>query len=319
MAVKPNYTQGNPVSTFTPNQYPIWDQSQMDMIGKVAYSIIRGINASNPLAVFNKRPVDTGDTLEQVVVRLVDSEPYDRQGANALTPDQRDKLAVRYFNKWNEKKFKTTVYYEDLRFVSDSIENRDEIASKLVTALSESDVYENFMDIKGLLAFGATADESGTTPLANGGTVALKNGAIDYLGVLTKIKNTVKGMSFVNNEFNSAGLVRATRRDDIYIIAPYSLITEIDVESLSGVFNLSKAEIRDRIIEIDTPVDSDGNYTIYVVDQNALQVVTQCYLMTNQQNADGKFWNYFLHVTRMYAISSLFDGVFIKVATPNVG
>lgn len=315
MPVQPTYGKGINTPDYLPNQYPVWDQDEMAMIGKIAYTIIREVTASNPLSVFNKRPVDTGDTIEQVVVKFVESEGYDINGAGALAPDKRNKLAVQYFKNWTRKKFKTTVYPEQLRFVSNSISNKQEIATKLVSVLSESDIQENFENVKGLLAYGSTP-VNGATPLVNVGTVPLKNGAIDYLGFLTLVKNTVKGMKFNNTNYNSYGLKRRTREEDIYIIAPYKLITETDVESLSGVFNLDKAEIRNRIIEIDTDIDSDYNYTVYIVDQNALQVVTQLYKMLNQENADGDFWNYFLHITRLYAISTLFDGTFLKVATP---
>lgn len=310
-----NYQKGQTVTEFTPNEYPIFDPNQMAMIGKIAYQIIRGVVANNPLAVFNKMPVNNGDTVEQVIIKLVESEPYDRKGLKAMSPTNKNALAVRYFNTWNEKQFSQTVYYEDLRIVSENVENKTEIASKLVSVLSESDIFENYKEIKGLLKFGATADSTGTSPFVNVGAVATKNGTIDYLGVLTKIKNTVKGMKFVNSAFNSGGVERATEENDIYIIAPYKLLTEIDVESLSGVFNLDKAEIKNRIIEIDEEVDSNGDYTVYVVDQNALQVITRLYIMTNQQNASGVFWNYFLTVSRLYAVSQLYDGTYFKVST----
>lgn len=314
MSIKPTYATGVEATDYEPNQYAVWDSEQMEMIGKIAYTLIREVTASNPLSVFNKRPVDTGDTLEQVVIKLVESEGYDLSGANALTPDKRNKLAVQYFKNFTRKKFKTTVYPDQLRLMVGQISNKDEIATRLVSVLSESDIQENFEDIKGLLAFGSTA-VSGKTPFVNGGTIAVKNGVVDYLGFLTKVKNIVKGMKFVNADYNTYGLKRRTRPEDIYIIAPYQLITETDVESLSAVFNLDKAEIRDRIIEIDTTTDTNGDYTVYIVDQNALQIVTQTYKMLDQENADGDFWNYFLHVNRLYAISTLFDGVFIKVAT----
>lgn len=314
MSVQPTYGKGVDAPNYQPNKYAVWDEEQMTLIGKIAYTIIREVTANNPLAVFNKMPVDTGDTIEQVVIKLVESQGYDINGAGALTPDKRNKLAVQYFKNWTKKKFKTTVYPDKLRFAVDRISNKQEIASRLVSVLGESEIQENFEDIKGLLAYGSTAVD-GATPFVNGGTVAVKNGTINYLGFLTLVKNIVKGMKFNNTTFNSYGLKRRTRPEDIYIIAPYKLITETDVESLSGVFNLDKAEIRNRIIEIDTDVDENGDYTVYIVDQNALQVVTQTYKMLDQENADGDFWNYFLHVTRLYAISTLFDGVFIKVAT----
>lgn len=312
--VTPTYGKGITAQEYMPNEYAIWNPSEMSMIGKIAYQVIRGVTAHDPLAVFDKMPVNTGDTIEQVVVRLVESQAFDKDGLNALKPDKRDKLAVRYFKDWNEKTFKTTVRYNDLRMVSDTVENKDRLAELLVSELGQSDIYEKFQNIKGLLEYGSTA-VSGVTPLKDLGTVLAKNGTVDYLGVLTQIKNTVKGMSYVSDSFNTSGLKTRTVSDDIFIIAPYELITSIDVESLSGVFNLDKAEIRNHIIEIDTPKNADGNYTVYVVDRNALLVVTQLYIMQDEKNASGNFWNYYLHVNRMYAISSLFNGAFFKVAT----
>ena len=95
--------------------------------------------------------------------------------------------------------------------------------------------------------------------------------------------------------------------EDIRIIMPYTIKNAIDVDELSGVFNLSKAEIESKIIETDT----DEHY-IYIVDQNAILDFTRLYEMVSQLNADGLFFNYFLHVERLFAISELFDGCFFE-------
>lgn len=315
MSVNPNYGKGQNASEYTPNEYAYLDPTQMRLIGKIAETIIREVTAKNPLAVFNKAPVDTGDTEEQIVVKLVESQGYDPNGANTLAPDKRDKLAVQYFKNWTKKVFKTTVYPDELRFMVDKISNKDEIASKLVGVLGQSDIQENFEDIKGLFLYGATPDTDGNTIFANGGTVATKNGEIDYLGFLKAVKKIVKGMKFVNTKYNTYGLKRGTNESDIYIVAPADLITDTDVDSLSGLFNLDKAEIRNRIIEIDTEPDADGDYLVYIVDQNAIRIRTQTNKIKDQENGEGDFWNYFLHIKRMYAISTLFDGVFLKIST----
>lgn len=316
MSVTPTYGKGQNASEYTPNEYAYLDPTQMRLIGKIAETIIREVNAKDPLAVFNKAPVDTGDTEEQIVVKLVESQGYDKAGANTLAPDNRDKLAVQYFKNWFKKVFKTTVYPNELRFVVDKISNKDELASKLVGVLGQSDIHEKFKDTKGLFLYGATPDTNGNTIFANGGTVATKNGEIDYLGFLKAVKKIVKGMKFVNSEYNTYGLERATDANDIYIVAPADLITDTDVDSLSGLFNLDKAEIRNRIIEIDTKPDDNGDYLVYIVDQNAIRIRTQTHVIKSQENAEGDFWNYYLHVTRMFALSTLFDGVFLKVSTP---
>ena len=49
-------------------------------------------------------------------------------------------------------------------------------------------------------------------------------------------------------------------------------------------------------------------------DKNAVLDFTRLYEMLNQLNAEGRFWNYYLHTDRLYALSGLFDACYIKVA-----
>ena len=122
-------------------------------------------------------------------------------------------------------------------------------------------------------------------------------------------------MQFVNDKYNVAQIKKKTNAEDIYIIMPYTLKNKLDVEELAGVFNLDKADIKDKIIEIDTEADLDGFQYVYIVDKYAILDYTRLYEMLNQLNADGRFWNYFLHVERLFGISPLFDAGYLKVAT----
>ena len=309
MAVANNFKAPVDGLTYAPNSYA----ELGDMIGKIAHQIIRQVEAKNPLAVFDKMPVDKGDTIEQAVIKLVEASSYDRAGSEALTRATNDKMLVRYFNNWERRKYKQTVDRSELRKVLVEGSDAETVATNLVSVLGQSRIDDKFQNVKALLKWGATAGSlaEGTTVLKSLGTVPVANGATDYKGVLKKIKNTVKGMKFVNADFNTAGIRRKTNEEDIYIIAPYTLITSIDVDELAGVFNLDKAEIRNRIIEI----DSTDNI-VYIVDRNAILDYTRLYEMVNQLNADGLFYNYFLHVEDLFAISPLFDGCFFEVGMP---
>lgn len=304
MAITKTMSKGVDYQTYVPNQY-----SDFEMIGKIAQQVIRNVNAKNPLAMFDKMPITNGDTIEQVVVGLVQEKVYDQTGANALNRIVSNNLAVRYFDDWTRTKFDYTIDIAKARKVMQEGKSATDLTEKMVASLVESDVHSKFVSIKELLKWGATAS-GGVTPLKDLGTVYGDGTNYNYKAILKKIKDTIKGMQFVNDDFNSAGFERSTEKSDIYIAMPYTLKNAIDVDELAGVFNLDKAEIRDRIIELDTTDD-----IVYIVDQNAILVYTRLYEMADQKNADGLFWNYFLHVERLYAISPLFDGCFFKVDT----
>ena len=118
----------------TPNVYAPYD----DMIGKIALQIIREVETQDPLAVFDKTPIDNGDTIEQAVVKLVDAQAYDPTGANALTRDTAVKLQFRYFNNWQRHKYPTTIDYSEIRKVLNTGTGAEEVAAKIVSALAKS-------------------------------------------------------------------------------------------------------------------------------------------------------------------------------------
>ena len=287
-----------------PSDYePTTISSMGGAIGKIAEQVIRQFSAKNPLAVFEKMPINNGTTIEQMFIELVESQAYDPDGANALTRKNPD-LVVRYFDEWTPAKFHTSVDLSEIRKVLVGEKSASDIATKIVSVVSESDTHERYLTLKSLLALAKQVADGGqnTGGVATGvgatltrfETVAYDtvNDVIDYKGILLAIKNAVSGMGFVNNSFNAAGIKKKTNKEDIYILMPYTLKNSLDVGELAGVFNLDKAEIKDKIIEIDVDEVSHYNY-IYIVDRNAILDYTRLYMMLDQLNADGRFWNYF--------------------------
>ena len=309
----PSYTfsGGALPANFTPNSY----EDVGYMLGKVAEQIIREVSAEDKLSVFDKMPVLNGDTIEQTVIQLASARAYDSTGANALSR-KTPSLAVRMFNSWNRITFDTTVDMALIRKVLIDGKGGAEVATKLVSVLGESDKFEKYTQTKNLFKWGRQ-DQSGKV-LKLVDTIAYGTNSIDYKGVLKSLKNVVSGMQYVNTSFNTGSVNRKTDAKDIFILMPYKLKNELDVEELAGVFNLDKAEIKSRIIEIDTDVEEISGvdtYVIYVVDRNAVLAYTRLYEMADQKNADGLFWNYFLHTERLYGISPLFDACYFWVQT----
>lgn len=295
---------GVDAQSFTPNNI-----EQFGMIGKVAYQIIREVVAKNPLSSFDFIPVDNGDTIEESIVKLVESQAYDPSGSHALVPDTTVKMAVRYYKNWIRKKFPTTVNISELRKALISEKSAEEVAKNIVAVLSQSDIYDKFLDVKALLAYGKTAGSAsdGTNSVFIHGTDQTVTNK-DYSNVIKYIKDTCDGFDFVSANYNRAGILRRNDKSDIRILMPYTLKNAIDVDTLTGYFNLNKGEIDQVII----PLDTTDN-TVYIVDKMAVQVVTRLYEMMDQKNSDAGTWNYFLHVERQYILCELFNGIYFDV------
>lgn len=308
MAVSNVFSSGINGDDFEPNVYEAYG----DMIGKLAKSIIRGVQAKNPLAVFDKGRINNGDTIENVVIGLLESSGY--SDATPLANQGKGNIVAEYYKNWLYKRYSVTIKPDDLRKIRPEYAEDDvaSLASRIVGSLDQSAEHEHFIAFKEMLKWGATSGsygESGTA-LVNVGSVDLVDGKTDYKAILKKIKDVVDGMSFVNGNYNSAQFVKSTLKEDIYIVMPYTIKNAIDVDELSGVFNLSKAEIESKIIV----TDSTDKY-IYIVDKNAILSFTRMYEVKTQENAQGNFYNYFLHTDRLMAISPLFDGCFFEYDT----
>lgn len=307
MAVENVFSSGIDGEDFDPNVY----EEYGNMIGKLAKSFIRNVNAKNPLAVFDKGRVNNGDTIENVVIGLLESQGYDPDGATTLANQGEGNIVAEYFKDWLHKVYPITLRPAQLRKVRPEYAEDDvsDIASRLIGSLDQSAEHEHFVAFKEMLKWGATAGSYGDegTAFVNVGNIETIDGKTDYKGILKKIKDVVAGMSFVNDDYNAKEIVKSTPKEDIYIVMPYSIKNAIDVDELSGVFNLSKAEIESKIII----TDSADKY-IYIVDKNAILSFTRLYEIKVQENAQGNFWNYFLHTERLMALSPVFDACYFE-------
>ena len=312
-----NFTPGYTADDYEPNSI----SAVGGMIGKVAEQIIREVTTKDNLNVFDKFPVNEGDTIEQAVVKLVESEAYDPSGADALAR-KNPEIAVRYFKDWTRAKWHTTVDISSIRKVLKTGKGVGEISTRVVGVLNESDKDEKYQAMKKLLADAKQVADGGDADTVGGSLVKFEtveySSGIQFAKVLTAMKNAVSKMSYVNSTCNSLSLRRKTDLQDIYVVIPYSLKNEMSVELLAGVFNLSETELKARIVEIDAEPVNGYNY-IYIVDRKAILCYTRLYEMADQKNADGLFWNYFLHTERLYGISPLFDAGYIKVGTSAQG
>lgn len=308
MPITNNFVPAVDGANYVPNTYSSLD----DMIGKIAHQIIKEVDTKDPLAVFDKVPVDNGDTIEQAIVKLVDASAYDPTGAGALTRETAVSVAVRYFNNWQRHTYKKTIDYSMIRKVMTTGRGAEEVADKIVSAMSNSRIHDKFKSLVALLQWGRAVGsyDALTAVIQSSTTIAAgSDGRIDAKAILRALKNTVKGFTFVSTDFNVPALKQSTPLDNIYIVMSYKMKNALDIDELAGVFNLEKTEIGARIIEI----DDDDEY-IYVLDERAILDYTRLNEMVSQINADGLFYNYFLHIEDLFAISPLFNTYCIVTA-----
>ena len=107
--VTPTYSGGTDGDDFVPTSF----EEMGNMIGKIAKSIIRENTAQDHLSVFDKGFVENGESIEEAVVEMAESQAYDEDGEHTLDRETSEKFAVKYFKAWTAKVFQKTIDYSD--------------------------------------------------------------------------------------------------------------------------------------------------------------------------------------------------------------
>ena len=290
MAVTPTYAEPIEAADFTPTV------NTLGPIEKIAKQAVYNVIADDHLFPLEKGAVNNGADVEQIVVPLAESTAYDPDSVTNFSASNPE-LAVAYFKAHTERTFKTKVSDKEIRKIR-LAGSEEDIAGMIASALSQGYMQENYEAIRDMF-FDADVYNAAITDAGSVGTE-------DYKGILQLLKDTVSGMTFVNDTYNKAGIKRRTRTEDIFILMPYFVKTALDVQELAGVFNLSKDEIEGRIIVTDKK-EAGGTAHIFVLDRNAAQIYTFYYGMESARNIDGKYTEFNLTVDKMYALSPLFD------------
>ena len=291
--VLPTYSAG-----ILPDDFEVDINDVYPLIEKVARQLVATTDITDRLAVFNKAPIANGTTIEEYAVEIAQSTAYNISSTNPFTI-KNPSIKTVYYKDWTHKVFDITVYDNEVRKILLADGNAGRVSADIVASLSKGDIYEKYLATRDMFGYMLSHD------LIKKSDEILKT---NYKGILQELKNAVDGMNFPNADYNMAGIIRETPKSRIHILMPYKIKNAIDVEELAGVFNLSKAEVAEKIITIDY-----GN-TIYVVDDLGVLVYTRLYQMGSMPyDIDNLSKKFVLHTDRLYAVSPLFDMYAIDV------
>lgn len=299
MSVNPTPTSGGDATVLDVNDI-------YDMIGKVGRQIIRGAYAGNPMSVFDKGYLATGDTVEDMVLKMAESRAYNKLAQSVITPSKPGKF-VRYFREWTDKQFWAHVWDSDARAVIVAGAGPDalaEIAQRTVSTMTEGETNENFKDYKALLA--ALVDEN------NGflRDAQILSAPATIAALVEMIRDTVMAFTFTNDTFAGVvGLETKAALEKLRILIPYQLLNKIDVQVMAHLFNLEKADLMASIVPIDT---TDGY--VFITDIDAIGKVVRTRTMHNAYNLPADCEDYVLHVTEMFYYNPLYKTAAIPAA-----
>lgn len=313
---------------------PLQNEFLNALVNRIARVIITSKMYTNPLSMFKKGLIDFGETIEEIFVNIANPHQYDvEESENKVfareIPDVRAA-----FHTLNYKKFyKQTIQNKDLNQAFLSWDGITDLISKIVNAMYTAANYDEFVTTKYMLA----------KAILDGRLSAITVDANDAKGAVTKIKGVSNALTFMSNNYNSAGVQTFTDKNDQYLLVNSQFDSEIDVEVLASAFNMSKAEFMGHRILIDgfgtldiarlnALFKDDPNYEelsqdtltalnaipAVLVDKNFFMIFDNMYEFTENYNGQGLYWNYFYHTWKTFSMSPFANALVFVPAVPSV-
>lgn len=321
------------------NYAPAKEQFLNVLINRIGRTMITSRLYQNPWSRFKKGFLEYGETIEEIFVGM--SNVYQYQNLDTGVEENPYKIfppnVKAAFHSLNfQKYYPITVTNDALRTAFLSWEGITDLISRIIEGVYTRANYDEFMVMKYMIA-----------------TLALK-GQIYPIVVATPNSNNArevtrqmveqgKLLKYMSTNYNRAGVDTYTDLSWLITILTAKIQTLFDVDVLAVSFNMGKAELMGRIMEVDgfgaldqtrlSELFADDPYTVYtpfnatelaqlnsivslMVDERWFMIYDNYMDMTSQYNGRQLYWNYFYHVWKTFSTSPFQNAIlFTTTAT----
>lgn len=304
------------------------------LINRIARVVVTSKSYENPWNMFKKGFIEMGETVEEIFIDLIKPFQYDPAVAeNELFKREKPdvKSAFHYINY--QKFYKVTIERQTLRKAFLTYDGVTDLISDITKQLYTSMNYDEFQSMKYMLA---VALLNGFVKTSQVDTDTADAGAIAF-------KSTSDLFTFMNTDYNPVGVHTLTEKNEQYLIVNSLYNAKMDVDTLATAFNMSKAEFMGHRVVVDSfgKLDierlavlfaDDPNYIeigedeltlldaipAVLVDENWFQIYDNLLQFTDVENAQGLYWNYFLHAWKTFSVSPFSQAVAFVSGAPAI-
>lgn len=307
------------------------------LVNRIGRVIVTSKMYSNPWAKFKRGIMEYGESMEEIFVNIAKPFQYDPAVAEnkVFAREIPDVRAAFHFLNY-QKFYKSTIEQEQLRQAFLSWQGITDLISKIVDAMYTSANYDEFLVMKYLVGKHILNGE--LTPVQISSVTAANMKAN-----IGKIKGVSNNMEFMSTKYNLAGVANYSLKDNQYIIVNAEFDAVMDVEVLASAFNMDKADFMGHRVLVDSfgSLDADRLSEIFandpnyealtsaqltaldgipavLVDEDWFMIYDNMLEFTEQYNAEGLYWNYWLHVWKTFSISPFANSAVFVPGAPGI-
>lgn len=309
----PDPTQGNIQATidalFDPMNKQYFNQFLDQLIMRIGDTFVHQQSYKNPLGVFKKSKMMYGDTLQEIIPKWIRAHSYVDDAEDVFKMARPD-VATWYHSQNRRDRYDITINDTELRtaFTEDYGLNR--LVAALLAVPMNSDEYDEYRIMMQLIAYYEHAWGFYKYHLTASPTTEATGKEF-----LTAVRGLAGKLTFPNTVYNSGAIedvpVFVQPRELVLLITP-DVQANIDVQTLAGVFQLDKADIRYRTILVDEfPVP---DCVALLTTEDFFQCRDTVYETTSAYNPKTLGTNYFLHHWGIYSVSPFVPAIMFTTA-----
>jgi hypothetical protein len=301
VATQDNITAvGNAIMTYTVAKNEFIDA----LVNRISLVLVSSKMAQNKLAVFKKGMIEYGSDIEEIFTSMANAQAFnvDTAEAEVFKRVQPDVQAM--FHRVNREDFyKVTIEEAQIKRAFLSDDGLGKLVASIMNSLYSGDAYDEYILMKNLVSdyFTNTPDAS----LIEVPKVQDQTTAQDFFRV---VKQASTDMTFMSTDFNARGVMQRSEKNEQVLLLHKNVDTYLNVDLLSWVFNTNKMDFDTQIIILDD-FGTLANCQACLVDREWFMVFDKLYQTSNQYNAQGLYWNYWLHHHQLLSTSQFHNAV----------
>lgn len=293
---------------FEPMNRQYFNDFMQVLINRIAFTYVRGQRWENKLAVFKGQKINYGSTIQEIAPNWIRAHSYN-VADETLLKLSRPESEVWYHSQNRQDRYDISISYDDLRTAFVDEYGLNNFIAKVMEVPLNSDEYDEYRIMMQLIAeydnaFGFYKEHiNAITDDASAKTF------------LKKLREMAGMLEFPSARYNAANvdIPVFARNSELVILMTPAVKASIDVDTLSGVFQLDKADIEQRIITVDEfPIP---NVQALLTTEDFFVCHDTVYENTNFWNPQTLVNNYYLHHWGIYSVSPFVPAILFTTDT----
>lgn len=311
------------------NNTPVMNEFMNRLVNRIVYTSFENKYFNNPLQILEGDRIPLGYAGQEIYINPAKGRQYDVNDFAGLLVKYEADVKVQYTSVNMDLQYPVTVGRHKLKQAFVSWDALDNFVMELSNSLYNGAYIDEFRFTKGLVSAAFKSNQvqyEKVTAITSEATAK---------AFTTKVRELFLNMQLPSTEYNAWAKVGGygreiltySRPEDIVFLIRNDVRSYLDVNVLAEAFNMDKADLLGRIINIDNFDQYDDNGTkIYdgsdiigfIGDASWFRIKRQDMYLDEFYNANNRTWQYYLNLTKMYNYSLFANGVVLAIDDPEV-